>query len=295
MYNEKSMLFLKVLTPLHAGSGTDLRAVDLPIQREVHTGFPKVEASTLKGCLRDSFERKKNETLSATIFGQKGDAEISSAAIAVTDARLLFFPVRSAKGVYALVTCPMVLGRFQKDIELAGIKQRIDVPAINAPALASKDSILILKSVKDQHMILLDEYRYNLNANPSFGDFCKNLKNMIGLTDTIMERAVLIPDDDFRDFVTHATSIVTRIRVGTKGVVENQALFTEEYLPEESILYSLIMMSDSKLSSNSAGAKELMGIFSKFLSDSKTFQIGADETLGKGFVEACIKDGDKND
>ena len=50
MFKVAKPVFLIVETPLHAGSGSDLGAVDLPIQRERHTDFPKVEGSSVKGC-----------------------------------------------------------------------------------------------------------------------------------------------------------------------------------------------------------------------------------------------------
>lgn len=58
MFKEAKPLFLICETPLHAGSGDELGVIDLPIQREKHTNFPKVEASSLKGALRESFESK---------------------------------------------------------------------------------------------------------------------------------------------------------------------------------------------------------------------------------------------
>lgn len=292
MYNERRVLFLKVITPLHAGSGTDLRTIDLPIQREVHTGFPKIEASTLKGCMRRSFIKNgPNAELVNTIFGSEGESELSASAIAITDARLLFFPVRSAKGVYALITCPMVLERFQKEMALVGICFKTNIASKNTTVLVSESSVLKLNV--DKNTILLDEYRYDASVSTSFENFCKRLQDFIGAVDSISERAVLLPDDDFKNFVIHATSIVTRNKVGIDGVAENQALFTEEYLPEESILYSLIMMDDSKLKLNSLKSNELMETFLKDLPE--FFQIGADETLGKGFVESCLKGGDKNE
>lgn len=56
MFKEAKALTILVETPLHAGSGSDLGIVDLPIQRERHTQHPKIEASSLKGCLREAFE-----------------------------------------------------------------------------------------------------------------------------------------------------------------------------------------------------------------------------------------------
>ena len=56
MYQSFKSLFFICETPLHAGSGSDLGIVDLPIQREKHTGFPKVESSSLKGAIREAVE-----------------------------------------------------------------------------------------------------------------------------------------------------------------------------------------------------------------------------------------------
>ena len=56
MFKKALPFFIHVITPLHAGTGQELGIVDLPIQRERHTGFPKIEASGLKGSIREVFE-----------------------------------------------------------------------------------------------------------------------------------------------------------------------------------------------------------------------------------------------
>ena len=56
MYKISKPVFLYCLTSLHAGSGSSLGVVDLPIQRERHTSFPKIESSSLKGAFREAFE-----------------------------------------------------------------------------------------------------------------------------------------------------------------------------------------------------------------------------------------------
>ena len=60
MFKQAKPLFLIVETPLHAGSGSDLGIVDLPIQREKHTDYPKIEASGLKGAIRETFRTQPN-------------------------------------------------------------------------------------------------------------------------------------------------------------------------------------------------------------------------------------------
>lgn len=58
MFQAARMLYLYVETPLHAGTGRGLGAIDLPIQRERITGYPIVQASGLKGRLRaECYER----------------------------------------------------------------------------------------------------------------------------------------------------------------------------------------------------------------------------------------------
>ena len=56
MYKIARPLFFRCITPMHVGCGSDLGIVDLPIQREKHTGYPKIESSGIKGCIREDFE-----------------------------------------------------------------------------------------------------------------------------------------------------------------------------------------------------------------------------------------------
>jgi CRISPR-associated protein Cmr4 len=62
MFRAARMLFLYTETPLHAGSGTNVVGVDLPIQRERHTQYPMIQSSGIKGALRDVTEQVKGIT-----------------------------------------------------------------------------------------------------------------------------------------------------------------------------------------------------------------------------------------
>src|SRR5262249_20146558 len=117
------LLFLHAQTGLHPGSGTALGTVDLPVQRERHTQWPTIPASALKGILRDACRekakekpehggsRKKaneedDELVAAFGPGKVDDNTAHAGALSLTDARMLAFPVRSLRGVFAWVTCP---------------------------------------------------------------------------------------------------------------------------------------------------------------------------------------------
>src|SRR5690625_3239744 len=103
MYSQAKPFLLHAITSVHAGSGSEIGIVDLPIQREKHTNYPKIEASTLKGAIRSHIEANlDSDELSdfELVFGSKPtshDENVQASAIAFSDARILLFPVRSLK------------------------------------------------------------------------------------------------------------------------------------------------------------------------------------------------------
>jgi CRISPR-associated protein Cmr4 len=119
MFRLAKPFFMRVITPLHAGSGQDLGIVDMPIQRERHTGYPKIEGSGLKGSIRSIFcdQFGEHDTNLNLIFGSEKNKQAGS--IGFIDARILLFPVKSVKGVFAYVTCPDVLKKLKESLEIA--------------------------------------------------------------------------------------------------------------------------------------------------------------------------------
>ena len=53
------ILTLFTRTPLHVGAGASVGAIDQPIIRERHTGFPIIPGSSLKGVLADLWHAAK--------------------------------------------------------------------------------------------------------------------------------------------------------------------------------------------------------------------------------------------
>lgn len=305
MFKKTTPLFLICETPLHAGSGDDLGMVDLPIQRERHTGFPKIEASSLKGSLREAFEgqhdgRYKNPTVKA-LFGPESEgsnADAHSGCLAITDARLLLFPVKSMKGVFVWITCPAVLNRLAKDLALAGNKS-LDAQLSQWKTATIQDGECHAnESVGIGGHAVLEEYAFKINGNADalaaaladviYGN-TPELSYWHGLLKTNL---VVLNDSNFKDFVNHSTEVITRIKINNDtGTVQDGALFTEEYLPSESVLYSLVSTADEftkrpegeKLTSESA-----MKTFSETLTKISVFQLGGNATLGKGVLRAKL-------
>lgn len=309
MYKIARPFFMVVETPLHAGSGTDLGVVDLPIQRERHTGFPKIEASGLKGCIRDAFEKNedeisvgtakvenRDETISLTFGPESGDDH--AGALGFTDARLLLFPVKSMKGIFAWVTCPKVLARFRNDLELATIT--------NVPIPSEKGAPHGCQLFIKDDMIVLEEYTFKINKDANGEDACSKFAEWLSekvipqgdkyqyWREKIGKDIIVLSDDDFRDFVNLSTEVITRIKIDNNtGTVQSGALFTEEYLPSETILYSLALTTpifkkedtDKGIFRKNGGKSEealVMEYFTEGLPE--VIQIGGNATIGKGIV-----------
>lgn len=311
MFKLARPFFMICETPLHAGSGNDLGFVDLPIQRERHTDFPKVEGSSLKGCIREAFEdleeidlngsrlteKDKREEAVKLAFGPE-EGDLHAGALGFIDARILLFPVKSMKSVFAWITCPRVLERFKNDLLLSGFKDLPELPEANT---VPYDSSLLFEGDK----VILEEYTFNVKK-PAEGDECTRFAQWLAdkvfpsceeykyWSEKMKKDIVVLSNDDFRDFVNLSTEIVTRTRIDSDtGTVQGGALFTEEYLPAESVLYSLALaspiFSENKGVFGNKDKKEeemILEYFTKNLPG--VIQLGGNTTLGKGIIRTRI-------
>lgn len=315
MQQTAQALFLICETPLHAGSGSDLGIIDLPIQREKHTGFPKIESSGLKGSLREAFEKTTNidQITIHKVFGYDSDSADNrvktaipegsreySGCLTLTDARLLLFPVKSQKGVFAWITCNRVLSRFFQ--EMAEICKGTTLPTVTHIAEGSVGNGATIFVDVAKTVVGLEEYQYsgcseNSQINTLGTWLATNLfyanPKLKYWDDKIKTDIIVLSDDDFADFVQHSTEVVTRTKINNEtGTVSDTALFTEEYLPAESILYSIALFSPEFKNSGLDQAA-----VAKFYNDylPTIFQIGGNTTIGKGIVRTNKNPNQSND
>jgi CRISPR-associated protein Cmr4 len=306
--DQSALLFLHALTPLHPGSGSALGSVDLPVQRERHTQWPVITGSSLKGVIRDECrpEDNKNEAYQKwlAVFGPESGEESGAHAGAVnfTDARILAFPVRSFKGVFAWITCPAVLRRFKRDLQIAGISIQWTIPEISKDTntdseqkswvLFSPDSDL---KIDGNDQIILEEFDFTRSDKTTPEDFAKIASYLSHAIHDNGTKAIfpghfaILSDDDFTYFVRQATEVATRIRLNpdTKTVA-GKALFSEEFIPPETLFYSITIAEKSKRHFE----KETDSSKNVFLTASQVIeylnkipqyiQLGGDATIGKG-------------
>ena len=284
------------VSPIHAGSGTSTSAVDLPIQRERHTNWPHIQATGVKGAFRAHFrdfvDQNNGKQLINLIFGsdeQDGwDKKIDNlpGAMSVSDARLLAFPMRSNIAPFVWVTCPSVLKRLKMDLQYIslGKEMKIDKQDIQ------KDNAVNIGNGSITGQVILEDAVVNVSDEKQEDDFFKN-------TFSELKNLLLISDEMFDYAVSYCTEIQTNIKINSKtGTAEDGALRYQEFLPADSVLYSIVHYSGRNLGEiknddqNPLAAqikdlnaemikKHIEGTVKDFI------QIGGDETLGKGICK----------
>ena len=307
MYTKIRPFFLTALSPVHPGSGSDLGIVDLPIQREKHTSFPKIESSGIKGVIRENYRDKISEAERNIIFGPKnGDAH--QAALGFFDARILFFPVKSVKGIFAWITCPDVLLKFQEIMSIAGktitdSNEKIPLDEIPANRVTNESDIF----VEEKNSIILEEHLIsNVQDDPLLSRFA-NWFSENAFDDSallayqkiaIIKKMAVIENDVFRDFVSLSTEVIARTKINSDtGTVDSQSgsLWYEEYLPVESILYSAVMTSQPMTLSPPEALDNADKVMNKVTASwPEIIQIGGNATIGKGLMKPSLLKEDQN-
>ncbi len=271
-------------TPIHAGSGSDIGIVDLPIQRERHTDLPVIWSSSLKGAIRDYFGKTNNED-EDFLFGPE-DVEKSKDAYAgslvFSDAKILAFPVRSVKVPFIWITCPMVICKFKQLAAIANKSENIP----SEPNLGFKDKEALISDASIQYngKVFVEEFGMDAIEEPQVNPFSNYIADKIipqdqsynYLREHIRKALVVVKDDLFTFFVKNLTEVNPRIRIDSKtGVVKEGALWSEEDLPEDTIMYFTIFYNENNKCD-------------KFVDnfDGKRFIVGGNKTIGKGIFTA---------
>jgi|Deesub1362A_J573_1020465.scaffolds.fasta_scaffold02363_7 CRISPR-associated protein Cmr4 len=307
MFKDSRIMFIYTESSLHCGSGTGLGVIDLPIQRERYTQYPVCQASGIKGVIREWFENKygSNDSKVKYTFGpdfERDEGEAHAGAVTFTDGKILLFPVRSMNEVFAYTTCPFVLNRFKRDLEMAGVKVEWNIPVADQDnrALGTKES-----RIASDNKVVLEEYTFDFKVDDEVTKITHWLSEKAfpqspeyGFwRDKIKKDLLVLSDNAFGDFVRLSTEVQARIRIkdDTKTVAKG-ALFYEESLPPDTLLYSVVLTHDPACDTNGRpdglkDSKEVMDYVCNIHKQRLLF--GGDTTVGKGIVYVNFLGGDQ--
>ena len=291
---------LRAITPLHIGVGTGAGEIDLPIAREKSTGLPMAPGSAVKGVLRDSMDPGGNGACKSSspaewtdLFGPAYSEDVDrQGMLSFDDARLLVMPVRSLKGACAWITCPFVLGRYVEALSEAAL----GLPALQATQIVATNALL------HQNVAILEEL--DLQANGDVAQcrlreaWAEHLADAFlpprqqgnaarGAGDDFRrgfrERLAIVADEVFAFFAEVATDTRARIRLGENRVVANQALWYEENLPADSLLFGEWGAQKVRKATTVKQPTDALGLVR-----SQVLQLGGKATVGRGWIDFLV-------
>ena len=236
MYSKHSIVGMYCETPLHAGSGQAIGAVDLPIQREKTTGWPTVQASGLKGAFRDAY---KNGANAESIFGSDNSGD-KAGAISIGDARVLLFPIRSSITPFLWVTCPAILRKLKRDGKIIGLNSEWTIPDV------TEENYLGLNG--NTQDVIFEDLRLSEGGKIN-EEIIKTIQSVMPTddfynTENIKDFLCIISDKNYSMLVDIGTEIHARIQLTEQKTSNN--LWYQELLPSNTILYTIVSMMDER-------------------------------------------------
>ena len=309
------LLYLLTRTPLHVGAGDTAGAVDQPVLRERPTGFPVIPGAALKGAFADMWTDPasgQRRPEGAWLFGLGSPGDAAAGALQFSEARLLAFPVRSAKGNFAWLTCPLMLRRLARDRGLpAGL-----LPARewrDDQALFGRTSVISL-AYGQEAKVVLEDYTFSHAGELPAGDAMAtrsadarsgaSAEGAASLTacfqalisrdpvwGEIGQRLVMVSDGMMSFFCQSACEIQQRVAVNdVRGAAEAGDFFTQENVPSETLFYASLngfeertrlRPKEQKLEALQVFADRVMG---------RVVQLGGDASIGHGLCTVEIRE-----
>ncbi len=317
------ILYLFTRTPLHVGAGASVGAIDQPVQRERHTGFPIIPASSLKGSFADQWPAthdngkgskqrlsteekeingKKTHVLKqadecAWLFGSDTTDLPFAGSLLFSEARVLAFPIRSARGSYAWITCPLMLQRAARDGVFTG-EAANEIKAIKEPTDTADKAFAIFQPDplgvgNEKKQIVLEEYCFtHTGTYPE--SLAKALAQLVpdDLFRSIKDRLVILSNGMMSHFATTACEVAQHVRISDEtGTAEGTGLFNQENVPADTLFYSVLNATKSRVPGGDYKDKspdDALQAFAAKVSDKKVFQFGGDASTGLGFCSATI-------
>jgi CRISPR-associated protein Cmr4 len=277
-----AILGLHAETSIHAGAGSALDVIDLPIQREAHTNWPCVFGSAVKGALRAAAGAAKTADIE-TVFGPaNATSEAYAGALLVGDARLLLLPVRSLTSHFKWITCPAALSRYQRDTERMCKSVKFTVPKIEG------DMQALASTAGD---VFLEEYRFEVKQADLTEIIAAlaQVSGVEGFAEALKSQLMILSDDDFSYLAKHAVPVTPHIALDSETKsVKGGALWYEETLPPETLMYVCLAANDARKKESTLSAEAVLKTVQDMFSAKPYLQIGGNETVGMGWCSVKV-------
>ncbi|MBE9074838.1 type III-B CRISPR module RAMP protein Cmr4, partial [Microcystis sp. LEGE 08355] len=237
------LTYLYLLTPLHTGGSADEGNL-MGIAREVHTEFPYLPASSLRGKIRSALEpsnpqSEEEKALAKEVsqfFGQKikDGQQPTEGEVWFAEATLLFFPIASLSHHLVWITCPLWLERWNRWLQKSPLTQLIqncrEQITEARPALVSftPEPLYLQTAILQQNAL----GQLNTNDSNSLSQSLQNLTNANGMINQLLKKLVIVDDEDCIALVE--TGLQREVRVALnegEKTVKGGSFRSEEAIP----------------------------------------------------------------
>lgn len=283
----KLMMNMVAQTSIHAGAGQAMSVIDLPIQREGHTMHPVIFGSSMKGAMRFHAKKTTENDKILAVFGADSNADDTHAgAVMISDAKLLLLPVRSLNGYFKWVTCPSLLRRYIKDCQRVGIQDVFELPDLGALKL---DNVCVIDN-KDS-TVFLEEFALT-TITAGLDKVSETLARDFNLDKSALDSQLCaVSDDLFSYLAQNSTPVNAHLALDDNKTVKAGALWYEETLPPETVMYSVIQCTSSRKKGVDLNADEVAFILQSMFGNESFLQVGGNETVGMGWFEVKFVQG----
>ncbi|MGA7937502.1 MAG: type III-B CRISPR module RAMP protein Cmr4 [Kovacikia sp.] len=257
--------YLYLLAPLHTG-GTTQEGNLLGIARESHTDLPYLPSSTIRGRFRATTPEENRKALwGNTIEDVKtGDENLTQGALWNGDGSILWFPVPSLSHGVVWISSPFLLRRWTR---LTG--KNLPIPPEGSFSGGNKKPLYLRDAVfKSSELSPWPKEQWQ-SFLPAGSDETKTINTLLVLS--FPDCNALIQSSLWRQ---------VRVKLDEKKNTDGGFRY-EEAIPPETLMF---FPWGSTASANGTGQTSCQK-FTAMLESQTIWQIGGQESLGRGFVE----------
>ena len=247
------LTYLYLLTPLHTGGSANEGNL-MGIAREVHTEFPYMPASSVRGKIRAEIAKAFNAdgvdpTLKAEaelLFGRKivGGLQPTEGEVWFGDAMLLFFPIASLSHHLMWITCPLWLERWSRWLAnpeaTSGIKtlaqqcrnqfKNQERPKIAVSSFPPDQVYLQTALLTEQEIVMLDF--------APIRDQLDTLTQQSGIIAQLLGKILVLTDEDCIALVETGLQREVRVMLEENSkTVKGGSFRSEEAIPPETVMF----------------------------------------------------------
>ncbi len=293
---QTKVLYLFTRTPLHIGAGNSAGYVDSPVQREKHTSFVFIPASSFKGSCVDLWDtapdgQRPENSDTEILFGANGKTKQQAGQLIFTEGRLLAFPVRSATGCFAWITSPLLLRRAVQDGALpAAAIPKFNLAPINGQqsAMATSKSAVVHNNrlvLENEPFVLAPPLAPTSPPTASMADLATALQKCFpadAIWSEILHHLAVVSDEMLSHFVETSCELSPHVAISDHtGTAIKGGLFNQENVPAETLFY--LTIAERRTATQPLDVKSPITKFvEKIVGAGGFIQIGADATTGLG-------------